>query len=267
EFTYSNGTIIPSWLENYTSSHAIWWVKLASYGSQTIFMDFAPASTNLFNTLNDGEAPQLSSSYGEYDDGANVFNFYSDFKGTALDTTKWSVASGVPFNLNNYIQFYNLADYNEFVISSKASFSNLSIFGTYSQFYTNVTTNCPYLFWGNSGGDNYKVIRIGGGDCNVHFAGYPESHFDTPYSAYLSTEPELFYLIPINSTYVKGYYNNMYLGTYYYDYSPGSSSELNINLYIGNGIDSAQFVKTYYIFVGSPVPGGVMPSVSFGSVS
>ena len=57
EFLYSNGTIIPSWLENYTSTHAIWWVKVGSIpasSSITIYMGFAPTSTNLFNTVNDG---------------------------------------------------------------------------------------------------------------------------------------------------------------------------------------------------------------------
>jgi hypothetical protein len=37
-----------------------------------------------------GEAPQLSSTYGQYDDGASVFNFYDNFAGTSLNTSKWS---------------------------------------------------------------------------------------------------------------------------------------------------------------------------------
>ncbi len=64
EFFSSTGQILDSWLENYTSTHAIWWVKLTSSipaGSrQTIYMGFASTSTNLFNTVNDGEGPQLS---------------------------------------------------------------------------------------------------------------------------------------------------------------------------------------------------------------
>ena len=30
EFFYSNGTVIPSWLESYSSSNAIWWLKIAA---------------------------------------------------------------------------------------------------------------------------------------------------------------------------------------------------------------------------------------------
>ncbi len=79
EFFYANGTVIPSWLENYTSSNALYWIKLPSVLAETsftVYLGFASTSTNLFNTVNDGEAPQLSSTYAEYDDGANVFNFY-----------------------------------------------------------------------------------------------------------------------------------------------------------------------------------------------
>ncbi len=79
EFFYANGTVIPSWLENYTSSNALYWIKLPSVPAETsftVYLGFASASTNLFNTLNDGEAPQLSTTYGQYDDGANVFLAY-----------------------------------------------------------------------------------------------------------------------------------------------------------------------------------------------
>ena len=76
EFFSSTGQILDSWLENYTSTHAIWWVKLTSSipagSKQTIYMGFAPTSTNLFNTVNDGEASQLSTSYGDYNDILNV---------------------------------------------------------------------------------------------------------------------------------------------------------------------------------------------------
>ena len=108
EFFYYNGTVIPSWLENYTSNYAIWWLKIAAIpagSSETVYVGFAPTSTNLFNTVNDGEAPQLSSTYAEYDDGANVFNFYDNFKGTSLNTSKWTsgTSSGGTITVNNGI--------------------------------------------------------------------------------------------------------------------------------------------------------------------
>ena len=77
EFFSSTGQILDSWLENYTSTNATWWVKLTSSipagSKQTIYMGFAPTSTNLFNTVNDGEA------LTPVDDGYSVFPFYQDF--------------------------------------------------------------------------------------------------------------------------------------------------------------------------------------------
>ena len=87
EFFYANGTIIPSWLEQYHSGYAIWWVKVSSIAANsklTIYMGFSNKTTNLFNNETVGEAPQLSSTYAEYDDGANVFNYYTNFAGTSL---------------------------------------------------------------------------------------------------------------------------------------------------------------------------------------
>ena len=87
EFFYANGTIIPSWLEQYHSGYAIWWVKTGSIAANskiTIYMGFASKTTNLLNNKTTGEAPQLSSTYAEYDNGANVFTNYWNFAGTAL---------------------------------------------------------------------------------------------------------------------------------------------------------------------------------------
>ena len=62
----------------------------------------APTSASLFNTVNDGEAPQIPcgstptsscSNYGEYDDGPNVFELYDNFSGTQLDITKFKVSA------------------------------------------------------------------------------------------------------------------------------------------------------------------------------
>ena len=95
EFFYYNGTVIPSWLENYTANHAIWWLKLGSIpasSSITVYIGIAPTSTNLFNTVNDGEAPQLSSTYAQYDDGANIFNLYTNWAGTSAPSG-WTLAS------------------------------------------------------------------------------------------------------------------------------------------------------------------------------
>ncbi|EQD48715.1 hypothetical protein B1B_11947, partial [mine drainage metagenome] len=79
-FTYTNGTIIPTWLESGASNASKlseYWLSL--YGmpadsSITIDMLILPQQLNVFNDFRTGESPQFSS--GKYDDGAAVFPFY-----------------------------------------------------------------------------------------------------------------------------------------------------------------------------------------------
>ena len=102
ELFYQNGTIADSWIEGNllnegwssntlsSSANVLIWFKpkaqfyLASQSANAIYLGFASTSTNLFNSNTTGEAPQLSPSYGEYDDGANVFSSYWDFNGNTL---------------------------------------------------------------------------------------------------------------------------------------------------------------------------------------
>ncbi len=99
EFFDSCGAIIPSWLESgnsNSSTNTIYWLKLANGISAnskvTIYMGFADPTTNLFNNQSTGEAPQLSSIYGQYDNGRYVFNYYDNF---ASSSSGWSASAGV----------------------------------------------------------------------------------------------------------------------------------------------------------------------------
>jgi hypothetical protein len=105
EFFYADGTLIPSWLESGNSSsstNSTYWLNIANgipaQSSITLYMGFAPLTTNLFNNQTTGEAPQLSPAYGEYDDGANVFTSYWNFAGTTLPSD-WSSLVGIGANL------------------------------------------------------------------------------------------------------------------------------------------------------------------------
>ncbi|MEM0201066.1 MAG: hypothetical protein QXD23_01545 [Candidatus Micrarchaeaceae archaeon] len=101
EFFYSNGTIIPSWLEGNvlnpstisSNNNVLYWLKisnpnfLSSAGtSNTLYMGFGSTSTNFFNSQTVGESPILSPSYGEYDNGNQIFNYYQSFGGFTGNT-------------------------------------------------------------------------------------------------------------------------------------------------------------------------------------
>ena len=106
-------TLLYAWLESCTTScstsatTASAWVKLTSSigangGTVTIYLAFL-AKSGTFDGSYWGEAPYLSGTYGQYDNGANVFNFYDSFAGTSL-SAKWTSivsASGAAIAVNN----------------------------------------------------------------------------------------------------------------------------------------------------------------------
>jgi len=100
-FVY-NGTGIPAWLENISNGVATIWVKLPvsipANSSITIDMEVDPSLN--FDGNYWGEAPQLSPTYGQYDNGANVFNNYWNFAGTTVPSGwtlqyNWSINNGL----------------------------------------------------------------------------------------------------------------------------------------------------------------------------
>ena len=109
EFTtgsYATGMLLQAWVESNASSsstHTIVWVNLpygiSGYGSTTIYMNVMP--TPIMSSAGPtGEAPQLSPTYAEYDNGASVFNFYDNFKGTSLSGS-WTHTTNAAISVNN----------------------------------------------------------------------------------------------------------------------------------------------------------------------
>jgi hypothetical protein len=269
EFFYSNGTVIPSWLENYTGSHALYWLKTESIPASTsitVYMGFAPTSTNLFNNVNTGEAPQLSSTYGAYDNGANVFDFYTRFGGTSL-----------PSGWNGFGSDYSL-DYGTNYLTITTTDSGNTYGGIYTttqiptipsiyEFYGNIYTSADYNFVGvldtsSPSSTPYfnsaYVIQVGSrpdwdivGDNNGYY-------YDTGYAN--QNISQVYGLAIPSSTSAQFYYN--YIST------PATTSmtseTLSSFVFTGSGGSS---LHIYWYRVRAYPPNGVMPSVSFGSVS
>ncbi|MGC8580659.1 MAG: hypothetical protein ACP5MB_11500, partial [bacterium] len=81
---------------------------------------FANLSTNLFNTVTTGEAPQLSPTYGEYDDGASVFNNYWNFAGTSLPSGLVAGETGGTYSVNNGLKVTGGSSGYEGIFSNSA---------------------------------------------------------------------------------------------------------------------------------------------------
>lgn len=107
EFFYANGTVIPSWLEsgNFDSAFAVYWLRIeqAFYPGETvtIFMGLATPSQSLFDGSKVGEAPKLSTVYGQFDNGGTVFQFYDNFAGTILGSSWTEGAAAQYYAVNN----------------------------------------------------------------------------------------------------------------------------------------------------------------------
>ncbi len=256
EFFYANGTVIPSWLENYTSSNALYWIKLPSVPAETsftVYLGFAPTSTNLFNTVNDGEAPQLSSTYAEYDDGVNVFNNYWDFAGTSLPSGWTQVGTG--YSINNGFEF-----------QSAGTGSDNNYIESTSTFSQGIITEA-YIYPTNSGWMGFSQFGTysSGGALFYYF---PSQNGWEVYNgnelSYTGDDAENTYYIMSAITPGLGY---AYLAVNYQTLISSSSSYIanpNGNLYVG---DSGGTGTMYWLRTRAYPPNGVMPSVSFGSVS
>src|SRR3989475_1866112 len=109
-------TTLNAWIESCTPSRttsatsATAWVKLTSAiagsgGTKTIYMVFQTTTVG-FDGNYWGEAPTIPGTYGQNDNGANVFTLYDNFAGTSL-SVKWTgvKSSGGSVTVNNGATF------------------------------------------------------------------------------------------------------------------------------------------------------------------
>ncbi len=266
EFLYPNGTVIPSWLESYSSSYGLWWLKIGggipANSAVDIQIAFSlPTSTVLFNNFNDGEAPTLSSSYGEYDDGANVFNFYDNFAGTSLNTSKWSTSS-ISYTVNNGITL-DVPSSGFGSLNSVPTFSAGSVF----DFYGEPTNNN-----GVGGGFDFGV-----GDCvncdpvgDSWMVGAPAG--DSGYYLYLDSNNTFINYVRSYGVWTVGLEFSGTTSFSEYDYSDeytvtnsSFSPSPSSYLILIHSADSGNTFLQWFDERSAP-PNGVMPSITVGSL-
>ncbi|MCW1292934.1 MAG: DUF2341 domain-containing protein [Candidatus Parvarchaeota archaeon] len=260
EFVYLNGTVIPSWLESYSTTNAIWWIKIGSIPANsklTIYMRVVNPSTNLFNNKTTGEAPQLSSTYAEYDDGANVFNFYDDFAGTTLKSV-WTVPSGSNYTVNNgfiakpsggattAVYDPSIQETSSIIIEWCLNLSSTTYPGSNSYFQLNRYTSYS----------NMDFLGVEGSDTLYNNGGTVTTE------TILSRGDQIF-----------GVWNDGTTVTWYYPTSSGEASYTDTSAtaetdYVSLGWayngQSYNFPIIYWVRVRAYPPNGVMPSVSIG---
>ena len=269
EFYYSNSTIIPAWIESVNSSTIVVWLKLYSIpasSSITIYMGFASKSTNLLSssgTTGIGEAPQLSPAYAKYDDGASVFNDYWNFAGTSLPSG-WT---GSGYTINNGISI----PYSSYAYTNSSFGYNTN---TTVDFYGNFPTatsvyNAAFGFV-ESGAGNYGVIAAWTINENNNQNDTYYAFGQTASSGYTPGVPGG---VEATGYHVYSIYFTPSFVNFSYDYGtptkftsnvPTSAFPLGGVNYQGGQATPGPF---YWLRVRAYPPNGVMPSVSFGSVS
>ena len=292
EFFTQSGQILPAWIESNNSGTLTVWVKLpngiSASASLTIYLGFASKTTNLLSssgTSGIGEAPQLSSTYAQYDDGASVFNFYDNFAGTSLNTNKWlSYSDGFSATINNgftislsagQIGSGGNADY---VITSQTAFSPNIIAEVYAQGSSAVTNTRSYMPGLTTTTSTTEGVYILDQTSYLNMAFSNGRNNVVTYADFQGSSSAQYY----NNVASPSGYNIIglaYTGstnTWYMNYmtvissstdSPSGNVYFALGMGVYNGNPYAVSMSVYWVRVRAYPPNGVMPSVSFGGLS
>ncbi|MDG7047742.1 MAG: hypothetical protein JRN61_02045 [Nitrososphaerota archaeon] len=203
-FYWSNGTVIPSWMENYYPSHSppyiIWWLKIGSVpasSSITIYMGIGAMTTNFYSTYlgTVGEAPQLSPTYAKYDSGASVFNLlYDNFAGSSLNGNIWNTtnAYGLAYDTFGHGLYINITQ-----TSTATYFISLRAMPNNAIGYTYLSTS--------SGG----TITVGAW-FNVEISAGAAGVYGSSVGVYKSPQQSYNYWMPVDTDSITGQWTIQY---------------------------------------------------------
>ncbi len=287
EFFYANGTLAPSWLEGnvlnnrqttnlYTSTNTFYWLSvpanfLPASGSNTVYMGFATTSFNLFDGITTGEAPQLASTYAQYDNGRNIFLYYNvnpaSTTGWTLHGTAGLAAAPAGSNFGAANAFYANSANGDYMYTTVEGLSANEIISF--DVYTNGLGNLFFLTSSSGTGQMGRLDGRGGTDYSglANTASWtswsaPSSGFSAGYNTWYK------YDIVIAGTTASAHIggNTLSIATYgTLTNSQGITDNGNYLGLIGDGLGSTHITYWDGMIVRYYPPGGVMPSASFGA--
>ena len=271
------GAVQPAWIESNQSGKLVTWVKLtngiAANSISPLYLGFASNTFNMLSssgTTGIGEIPTASSTYGQYDDGASVFNNY--FAGNSL--SGWTTAgtagqtssapSGSPFGTDAFYANGANGDYLDAIANGQSG--NMII-----EYYTD-TANLDDVFFlvDSTGAGQMGRVGKGSGWYGVASASSWTSWTAPPDAGVWSREWILTSIAVTSGD-----------ATMYVSATPGLyGSEIGQNTsntytttdkggYLGLVGDAAGGTTTQYwngMIIRTYPPNGVMPSTLFGSM-
>ncbi len=248
------------------STDTTYWLKLGNgipaNSELSIYMDLYLPPYNLLNAQNTGEAPQLSPTYGEYDDGANVFTGYWNFAGSVIPSAFFtytepgatvSVSNGLSINTGsgNAAGIISNSGYAPPVISEAdvTSQSGGALSGGIAQQTGNAAFSSGYDFneWSGS---------IGEGSLSGGMSSTQNINLQT-------VVPGIDGQIWISSS-AQQYYTN------YAPHSASADLALPSTVYISAGVyccSSSDAMDIQWFRVRAYPPDGVMPLVAIGGLT
>ena len=270
------GNQLQAWCESSctSSSTSTWWVNLgsnilAAYPSTgntiTIYMNFMPGSV-MSPTGPTGEAPQISGTYAQYDNGASVFGYYNNFISSG-SVSGFTSGGGFTATASNGLTLNSIGGTSNtgYVYTSTSYYNTNFVYEAYGEaqqqvtagsidFGTSVQTNANYMqnyefglwLWG-SGSYNWETYCLG--NCNSGTSPAPNLN-----QFYVLTTA----VTPSTCNYLVNYNN---VGTLSY-----GSSSVNPS-YIGFHMDKGNVQLYYWMRIRAYSPNNVMPSASLGAVA
>jgi hypothetical protein len=283
-FTDEDYSALLAWLESYSSTSATAWVRLndgiKAGQSRTLHMLIGPVG---FDGQFWGEAPQLSSAYGQYDSGASVFNYYTNFAGTSLPSgwTSYTSEGSVTVNNGVLIKGSTVASPGENGIAYQAS-SGIGSPPYVVDYGTQQTTSPSGDSWGwNAAGlSNF----IGSGDADPFAGGnYLLANFEAGIQAFMNTSyagsaTNGTLPTPSDNTFIGVFTQEITSSDYYtyYNYTQSTgqitgttlgTTSLPFVIMVGN--NEATYApngqEIYWFRIRAYPPNGVMPSVTVRS--
>ena len=264
-----------------TSTRTTIFVKLpngiSALASKQYKLEFLNKSIG-YNGTTAGEAPQLSSNYGEYDNAKYVFNSYWNFAGTTLPTgLNESTSSGSTITANNGITISVSGDTygaNYIETPNLIAISNITEVG-FETMQSSVGyggVNIPSVILTNnwSKQQSYAFNNYYNGTNPPHmFAYYGTDNTGIGtrmVSSNRYTQSGNMWSIAINSAGTLAYMSYTNYGSPSVQIQ-GSSTEVTLsNDYSAVITTQAGITQIYYMLTRSYPPNGIMPTISFGNI-
>ncbi len=282
--TFSSASELSGWIENNnttTATSSNVWVNLSgtivpASGSVVVYMAFLSKTASWSSHW--GLAPTLSTTYGAFDNGKNVFSYYQRFGGLSALPSPWELAYGSAsgtFDATYYVPGASFSD-GGITTSSDYNLANMT-YDVNASFPLSTTTSASGEGGGPGAANAERTYFIGGGG-GIIFAGttagaseeygnygvsgkwtYSSSNHNA-IDQVTYTAKDSVYSVGFNTT--TSFFHVNYGESYSNTTDFPSTTTLPLS-----ALSSISGAELYWVRLRVTPPNDVMPSASFGSVT